>query len=211
VEPGFAFILETIGTPELLLIGVVALIFLGPRQLPVIARKIGRAMAEFRAAASEFRETWEREVDFEQEAKAMREEFLGASKDFQTDDNRTIGKPIAVEKKQIAAAENGEENDFEADNQSQALRESAVPEDRTAAFEPGDERKFYDERKEIEPPSIKTTAGKSINQTEFKTNEEGITSEEIPEKSHSPKAEDTFPTEESSGELSPELDKRNWL
>lgn len=67
----FLFIFESIGTSELLLIGVVALIFLGPRRMPEMARKIGKIMAEFRGTANEFKDTWRREVDFEEEAKAF--------------------------------------------------------------------------------------------------------------------------------------------
>lgn len=67
----FLFILESIGTSELLLIGVIALIFLGPRRLPEIAKKIGKITAEFRGTANEFKQTWQREVDFEEEAKIL--------------------------------------------------------------------------------------------------------------------------------------------
>lgn len=67
----FLFILESLGTSELILIGIVALIFLGPRRLPEIAKKAGKIMAEFRGTASEFKETWQREVDFEEEKKAL--------------------------------------------------------------------------------------------------------------------------------------------
>lgn len=67
----FLFILESIGTSELALIGIIALIFLGPRRLPEIAKKVGKIMAEFRGTASEFKETWQREVNFEEEAKAL--------------------------------------------------------------------------------------------------------------------------------------------
>ena len=67
----FLLILESIGTSELILIGIVALIFLGPRKLPEMARKIGKITAEFRGTASEFKQTWEREVDFEEERKAL--------------------------------------------------------------------------------------------------------------------------------------------
>jgi Tat protein translocase TatB subunit len=67
----FLFIFESIGTSELLLIGVIALIFLGPRRMPEIARKIGKIMAEFRSTTNEFKSTWEREVNFEAEAKAF--------------------------------------------------------------------------------------------------------------------------------------------
>jgi sec-independent protein translocase protein TatB len=68
----YLFIFESIGTQELILIGIVALIFLGPRRLPEYAHKIGKMMAEFRGTASEFRQTWEREVNFEEEAKALK-------------------------------------------------------------------------------------------------------------------------------------------
>ncbi len=68
----FLFIFESIGTSELILIGIIALIFLGPRKLPEIARKMGKIMADFRNTTSEFKETWEREVNFEAEEVAIR-------------------------------------------------------------------------------------------------------------------------------------------
>lgn len=67
----FLFILESIGTSELILIGIVALIFLGPRRLPEIAKKAGKIMSEFRGTANEFKQTWQQEVDFEDEKKAL--------------------------------------------------------------------------------------------------------------------------------------------
>jgi sec-independent protein translocase protein TatB len=67
----FLFIFESIGTSELILVGIVALIFLGPRKLPELARKFGKITSEFRGTANEFKETWQREVNFEEEAKAL--------------------------------------------------------------------------------------------------------------------------------------------
>jgi sec-independent protein translocase protein TatB len=61
----YIFILESIGTAELLLIGLVALIIFGPRKLPELARMLGKARNEFRKTTDEFKETWTREVDFE--------------------------------------------------------------------------------------------------------------------------------------------------
>lgn len=58
----YLFILESIGTSELIVIGLVALIFLGPRKLPELARSIGKAMNEFRRSTNDFKQTWEREV-----------------------------------------------------------------------------------------------------------------------------------------------------
>ena len=68
----YLFIFESLGTSELILIGIVALIFLGPRRLPEIARKVGKMMADLRGTANEFKQTWEREVDLEEETKAFR-------------------------------------------------------------------------------------------------------------------------------------------
>ena len=67
----FLFIFESIGTSELLLIGIVALIFLGPRRMPEMAKKAAKLMAEFRGTANEFKQTWQREVNFEEEAKML--------------------------------------------------------------------------------------------------------------------------------------------
>lgn len=59
-----------------MLIGIIALIFLGPRKLPEYAKKIGKIMAEFRGTANEFKQTWEREVNFEDEKKSFQLESL---------------------------------------------------------------------------------------------------------------------------------------
>lgn len=71
-----AFIFQSIGTQELILIGIIALIFLGPRKLPEYARKIGKVMSDLRNTTNEFRTTWEREVNFEEESKALNLETI---------------------------------------------------------------------------------------------------------------------------------------
>ena len=65
----FLFILESIGTSELILIAAVALIVFGPRKLPQMAKTIAKTMAEFRSATNEFKSTWEKEVAFEDDEK----------------------------------------------------------------------------------------------------------------------------------------------
>ena len=64
-----------IGSTELLVILVVALLVLGPKNLPKIAHTLGRAMGEFRRVSTEFQRSLNTEIAFEEEeekAKAKR-------------------------------------------------------------------------------------------------------------------------------------------
>ena len=94
----FLFIFDSIGTQELLLIGIVALIFLGPRRMPEMARKIGKIMSDFKNTTSEFKSTWEREVNFEQETKDLRSVF----------EDEPSAKPVARENSILQEKANGE-------------------------------------------------------------------------------------------------------
>ncbi len=49
--------------PELLIVLVVALLVLGPRKLPEVARSLGRGMAEFRRASSDLRNSLMQPID----------------------------------------------------------------------------------------------------------------------------------------------------
>ncbi|NIE74506.1 twin-arginine translocase subunit TatB [Pantoea sp. Tr-811] len=52
-----------IGFSELLLVGVVALLVLGPERLPVAARTLGRILGQARRAMQGLRTQMEREID----------------------------------------------------------------------------------------------------------------------------------------------------
>lgn len=102
VKTLFLFIFESIGTSELIMIGIIALIFLGPRKLPQIAKTIGKTMADFRNTTNEFKSTWEREVNFEDEERILRTGELSdipvlATAPQRDDENGSISIPEVKE------------------------------------------------------------------------------------------------------------------
>src|SRR5579884_2840796 len=51
-----------LGTQELVVIFILALLLFGPKKLPELGRTIGKAMTEFRRAQSELKATFDREM-----------------------------------------------------------------------------------------------------------------------------------------------------
>jgi TatA/E family protein of Tat protein translocase len=51
-----------LGFPEMLFLGLLALLLFGPKRLPEIGRQVGRALGEFKRASSEFQNQLEDEV-----------------------------------------------------------------------------------------------------------------------------------------------------
>ena len=68
-----------IGSTELLVILVVALLVLGPKNLPKIAHTLGRAMGEFRRVSTEFQRTLNTERAFEEEEEKARAKKAASS------------------------------------------------------------------------------------------------------------------------------------
>ena len=64
-------VFEFLGTTELLVIAVVALVLFGPRKLPEIGRTVGKAIGEFKRASDDFKRTWEYEVEIERRRPAV--------------------------------------------------------------------------------------------------------------------------------------------
>jgi len=58
-----------IGSTELIVILVVALIVIGPAKLPELAKTLGKAMGEFKRVSNDVRHTIETEMDHEEEKK----------------------------------------------------------------------------------------------------------------------------------------------
>lgn len=62
-----------IGSTELLVIFVVALIVLGPKSIPQIAKTLGKAMGEFKKVSTDFQRTMNAEVENEEHEKRKKE------------------------------------------------------------------------------------------------------------------------------------------
>jgi len=60
-----------IGMPEMLLILAIALIVIGPKKLPDLAKSLGRAMREFKKATNEFKETMQIDSELAEVKKAF--------------------------------------------------------------------------------------------------------------------------------------------
>jgi Tat protein translocase TatB subunit len=123
----YLFIFESIGMQELILIGVVGLIVLGPRKLPQLAKTIGKTMADFRKVTNEFKSTWEKEV--EEDSKLL--------KTFASDpemDTPTI-KPIEETKQNLLAPQVKELSSAEVERIFQNKETGNEPDDQTKSNE----------------------------------------------------------------------------
>jgi Tat protein translocase TatB subunit len=125
----YLFILESIGTSELVIIGLVALIFLGPRKLPELARSIAKAMNEFRRSTSEFKQTWDREVVTEVNTIKSEIQVSKFLEDSSVQTKNSIEKNTITNKNIITAPEIKEVS--EADFQGLISRENSAIEKRT--------------------------------------------------------------------------------
>jgi TatA/E family protein of Tat protein translocase len=66
-----------IGMPEMLLILAIALIVIGPKKLPDLAKSLGRALREFKKATSELKES----IELDSELKEVKKSFTNSVTD----------------------------------------------------------------------------------------------------------------------------------
>jgi sec-independent protein translocase protein TatB len=85
-----------IGMPELMVVLVLALVVVGPRQLPVMMRKVGQIMAQARAMAKEFQQSFE-EIGRETELAELRKEIEALKKSNPVEEIRGEVDKVAYE------------------------------------------------------------------------------------------------------------------
>ena len=69
-----------IGMPVLIVIMVIALIVIGPKKLPDLARALGKGMAEFRKATQEIKESLNVDEEFQEARKDLADTISGIEK-----------------------------------------------------------------------------------------------------------------------------------
>jgi len=93
-----------IGMPEMLLIVAIALIVIGPKKLPDLAKSLGRAFGEFKRATSELKESIDLDDDFQDISKSFDDvnDDIREAIDVNTssqDEDQTTTEPAPVEDK----------------------------------------------------------------------------------------------------------------
>jgi Tat protein translocase TatB subunit len=90
-----------IGMPELIIIFVIALIVIGPRKLPELARALGKGMAEFRKATQEIKES----LDVDDELREAKEDLV--------DSIRGLDRPPHLDQSGPSDGERGKHEDLD--------------------------------------------------------------------------------------------------
>jgi Tat protein translocase TatB subunit len=97
------FILDSLGSTELLLILGAALIFFGPRRLPQLSRQLGKSLSEFRRASDDFKRTWEREVNLDNFDKGVETDATSSILDKATEKIRAAREAAALDTAGVSA------------------------------------------------------------------------------------------------------------
>lgn len=72
-----------LGMSELILIAILALIFIGPKQLPEMAKALGRMMSEFKKASNDLTESFTKNAlvdDLKKDLNPLKQEPMAAPK-----------------------------------------------------------------------------------------------------------------------------------
>jgi TatA/E family protein of Tat protein translocase len=87
-----------IGMPELIVILVIALIVIGPKKLPDLARSFGRAINEFKKATREFKDS----MDLDSEIKEIKKPLADLKTDlhsrFKSEPDKSAAENTMVDK-----------------------------------------------------------------------------------------------------------------
>jgi len=116
-----------VGMPELLVILGLALIILGPKKLPEIARGLGKAMREFRRATSDLKEHFEEETrELQDVTETIKEEVRFDEGEFGLEEGDVAMGETGEESKE-EVGESRKESTEEVDESTKEPAEEATP------------------------------------------------------------------------------------
>lgn len=132
-----------IGMPEFLLIMAIALIIIGPKKLPDLAKALGKALGEFKKATSELKDS----LEIDKPLSDVKRSFDNLNKDFNKDrsQNSKDGKRLlngSASKEQIASEQYVEKPELNLEKTEKRTEEPEV------AIEKEAEQKLYEEKNE---------------------------------------------------------------
>lgn len=108
-----------IGMPEMILILAVALIVIGPKKLPDLAKSLGKAMGEFKKATSDLKESMQIDTELKEVKSAFNDigksEPVSTASDKDDSENETLS-----DEAEIAAA--AEDDDAKAGDSMEQLK-----------------------------------------------------------------------------------------
>ncbi|MBW2624243.1 MAG: twin-arginine translocase subunit TatB [Deltaproteobacteria bacterium] len=128
-----------IGTPELIVILVIALVVIGPKHLPEMARALGKGIGEFKKATNELKETINADEDLREISKSLSEakdEVYGMVKEGTSEFREVKDAADSVTKMNLFSDdEEGEANkepdpESEMEQAEKSLKEEALAEAR---------------------------------------------------------------------------------
>ena len=98
-----------IGLPEMIIIAIVALIFIGPDKLPGVLRSIGKGLVELKRATSDVRSTVQEEMQKIEEEIELKEDRESAQ-DFKNELGGVVNKVDSLTLSKINTEDQKEEN-----------------------------------------------------------------------------------------------------
>jgi sec-independent protein translocase protein TatB len=85
-----------IGMPEMLVILAVALIVIGPKKLPDLAKSLGRALGEFKRATSDLKESIQSEAGLDEVRESLNEVNTDVRRTLMLDDTPSAATAPAI-------------------------------------------------------------------------------------------------------------------
>lgn len=92
-----------IGVPELIVIAVIALLVVGPKKLPDLAKSLGKGLTEFRKASDDVKENLNEALkvnDIKKEVEDFKNSLLFGTDEEKKTLNQSLATPSANEKKE---------------------------------------------------------------------------------------------------------------